>query len=102
MAEKSTTVKNLLDEEESTLEFFIRPNATVKYSCAARLNGEIYVFGGAWGDEIFTPTYEKQISKIIDCGLKRVADLPFESEIHELVKKLFNLFDFGSPCSCPD
>ena len=39
-------------------------------SCSTTINGEFYIFGGM--------TRRRQVSKIMDCSLKRVGDLPYE------------------------
>ena len=60
------------------MEFFIRPDTDIYLSCSARLNGEYYVFGGATYGGADNSGFTKQISKINDCRLKRVGDLPFD------------------------
>lgn len=44
--------------------------AEVAVSCSATINGEFYIFGGL--------NERRQISKIVDCSLQRVGDLPYE------------------------
>ena len=44
--------------------------AEVAVSCSATINGEFYVFGGL--------NERRQISKIVDCSLQRISDLPYE------------------------
>ena len=61
---------------------------TIAYlSCAAQLNGEMFVFGGSESDEIkqvrllqvtMIILIEIKISKITDCALQRIAELPNE------------------------
>ena len=62
----------------TNMEFFMRDDTDVYHSCSAPLNGEYYVFGG----EVKAPypeyDFTRQISKVNDCRLKRVGDLPFE------------------------
>jgi len=60
------------------MEFFIRSDTDIYLSCSARLNGEYYVFGG--NQRTPYTDFTKQISKINDCRLKRVGDLPFDFE----------------------
>lgn len=52
------------------IDFEIDSLAEVAVSCSATINGEFYVFGG-WHEK-------RQISKVVDCSLKRVGDLPYE------------------------
>ena len=52
------------------INFEIEPVTEVRMSCSATINGEFYIFGGS--------TRRRQISKIIDCSLQRVGDLPYE------------------------
>jgi len=62
----------------TNMEFFIRQDTDIYLSCSARLNGEYYVFGG--NQRTPYTSFTKQISKINDCRLKRVGDLPFDFE----------------------
>ena len=62
------------------------PNTCAQYSCAARLNDELFVFGGNGADNEKQVIFENykiiksnksfQISKIVDCQLKRIGELP--------------------------
>ena len=52
------------------IDFEIESRTEVRLSCSATINGEFYIFGGM--------TQRRQISKIVDCSLKRVGDLPYE------------------------
>ena len=53
-----------------SIDFEVESLAEAAISCSATINGEFYIFGGR--------TRRRQISKIIDCSLKRVGDLPYE------------------------
>ena len=53
-----------------SIDFKMESLTEVYQSCSATINGEFYIFGGA--------TQSRQISKISDCSLKRVGDLPYE------------------------
>ena len=62
------------------------PDTSAYYSCSATLNGELFVFGGEGSGQnkqvIFL--YQKpirsnssiKISKIVDCTMKRIGELP--------------------------
>ena len=61
------------------------PNTSAYYSCAVKLNGELFVFGGKESNEkqvIFQNRKRSlkknsfKISKIADCSLKRIGELP--------------------------
>ena len=52
------------------IDFEIESRTEVRLSCSATINGEFYIFGGS--------TQRRQVSKIIDCSLNRVGDLPYE------------------------
>ena len=54
----------------NAIDFEMEPLTEVHKSCSATINGEFYIFGGV--------TETRQISKIMDCSLKRVGDLPYE------------------------
>ena len=49
------------------------PDTKANWSCSAKLKGELFVFGGNRSEA-------RQISKIVDCELKRIGDLPNEFE----------------------
>ena len=53
-----------------SIDFDMEPLTEVSLSCSATINGEFYIFGGF--------TRRRQVSKIMDCSLKRVGDLPYE------------------------
>ena len=53
-----------------SIDFKMESLTEVYQSCSATINGEFYIFGGE--------TQSRQISKIRDCSLKRVGDLPYE------------------------
>lgn len=63
---------------DDQLEFVYEENTAVKYSCAAILNDEMYVFSGPTLRKSQEVDTYKQISKVEDCKLKRVGELPFE------------------------
>ena len=44
-----------LGGKDENLDFEMGPNTSVYYSCAAKLNGEMFVFGGTGSD------YNKQV-----------------------------------------
>ena len=52
------------------IDFEMGPLTQVNRSCSATINGEFYIFGGH--------TRQRQVSKVVDCSLKRVGDLPYE------------------------
>ena len=62
------------------------PDTSASVSCSASLNGELFVFGGHPDTKQVIFTIRKmiksnssfQISKILDCELKRIGDLPIE------------------------
>ena len=64
------------------------PDTSVYHSCSATLNGELFVFGGYGSSQnkqviflyYFTIKTDSsfQISKIADCDLKRIGELPNE------------------------
>ena len=74
------------------------PNTYASRACSAKLNGEMFVFGGirdTYGKQVMCSNLQYQlymsqisdfvifhikISKIIDCGLKRIGELPHEFE----------------------
>ena len=43
-------------------------------SCSATLNGELFVFGG----DSESNNMRKQVSKVMDCGLRRIGDLSYD------------------------
>ena len=51
-------------------QFVFGDGTEVEDSCAATLNGEMFVFGGA--------NEKKQISKVENCALRRIGTLPME------------------------
>ena len=51
------------------LDFTMGNRTEVFASCSAQLNGDFYIMGGSF------ETY--QISKIVDCEVQRIGDLPF-------------------------
>lgn len=53
-----------------SIDFEIEPLTEVHRSCSASINGEFYIFGGL--------TQTRQISKIVNCSLARIGDLPYE------------------------
>ena len=52
------------------IDFDIESMTEVAHSCSATINGEFFIFGGR--------TQKRQVSKIINCSLRRVGDLPYE------------------------
>ena len=52
------------------LSFEIEEGVYVYQSCGVHFKGSFYVYGSENGDQ-------KQIAKVADCGLKRIATLPF-------------------------
>ena len=48
------------------------PDTSASLSCSTSLNGELFVFGGHKGS---TSNQSIQISKIVNCELKRIGDL---------------------------
>ena len=51
-------------------EFHINEDTEIIRSCSAMLNGEFFIFGGT--------NFKRQLSKVAECGLKRIGDLSFE------------------------
>ena len=64
------------------------PDTSADRSCSATLNGELFVFGGSGSSNTkqvvfiiwtkFKSNSSFQISKIVDCSLKRILELPNE------------------------
>jgi len=59
------------------LNFNMGPDTSVHHACSAKLNGEMFIFGGNANDD---KNHLRQISKIQDCGLVRIGDLPNDME----------------------
>ena len=55
-------------------QFTFGEGTEVYRSCAATLNGEMFVFGGSYYGEV------KQISKVENCALRRIGTLPMRFE----------------------
>ena len=58
--------------EEENFDFTMGPNTSAVFACSAKLNGEMFVFGGRGS------SYNKQISQIVGCTLERFGELPNE------------------------
>ena len=62
------------------------PNTSAYHSCSAKLNDELFVFGGDGSSnekqvillnrKAILSNNSFQISKIVDCSLKRIGELP--------------------------
>ena len=65
-------------------EFQLGDDTDAFRSCSAILNGELYVFGGnnkkkqVFNLQRFRLQSLLQVSKVIDCGLKRIGDLNYD------------------------
>ena len=74
------------------------PNTSSHDSCAAKLNGEMFIFGGnGTGQNKQVPKFFSanfslliKISKITDCALKRIAELPNEFRLGACGTYLFS------------
>ena len=53
-----------------SIDFEMKARTEVHQFCSASINGEFYIFGGL--------TQTRQISKIVNCSLERIGDLPYE------------------------
>lgn len=63
---------------DDDLNFKYGENTEVKQSCATTLNGEMYIFSGSsYKNNKLSDNY-KQISKVGNCGMTRVGELPYD------------------------
>ena len=80
------------------LDFTMNNGTEVFASCSAQLNGEYYIMGGS------IETY--QISKIADCQVERIGDLPFTfyggtcATYHVPYERIFMCFSSGGYDKC--
>ena len=83
---------NDLGGVEENFEFTLEPETSAYKSCSAMLNGELFVFGGSYITKFnkqvismirrkIKSNNENQVSKIMDCELKRIGDLPYAFEM---------------------
>ena len=82
---------NDLGGVEENFEFTLEPETSAYKSCSAMLNGELFVFGGSgtkYNKQVISmirrkikSNNENQVSKIMDCELKRIGDLPYAFEM---------------------
>ena len=74
--EESDNVPVLTDATgrvDRDLAFTFAKNTSVSYSCSVTFKNQHYVYGGDPYDG-----YERQISRIDGCRLRRIGDLPFD------------------------
>ena len=64
---------NLNGKVDKDISFEIESGVYAEESCGLTFQGEFYIYGSYEGDK-------RQIAKVTDCKLKRVADLPFVFE----------------------